>query len=238
MLGIDDREIREFEKDLKTFADKAYPFATRNTINRAAFTTQKTARENVREEMVLRNRFTVQSIQVSPERFQLNVDRQVATVGSTAPYMEDQEFGDTKTKTGKEGVAIATSYSAGQQGQQPRTRLPRKPNQLQNIRLSKRRKGGRAANKMQANLMAVKQAAESGNRYVFLDLRRGAGIFKVTGGKRKPRIRMIYDLSRKSVVIPKNPWLAPAVATVEPQIPGFYRDSLIFQLKRNKLFRG
>tara|TARA_R110002153_G_C13332612_1_gene498560 strand:- start:1969 stop:2682 length:714 start_codon:yes stop_codon:yes gene_type:complete len=235
MFSIDKRDIIQFEHQLKTFAEKAYPFATRNTINTAAFATQKAAKENIRNSMTLRNKFTERSIKVVPDKRNLDVDKQVATVGSTAPYMAKQEYGDTETSSGKEGVAIATSYAAGQQGQKPRTRLPRKPNLLQNIRLSKR-KSGRAGNKMQANLIAVKHAAESGNRYVFLDLRRGAGIFKVVGGKKRPRIKMLYDLSRKTVVIPKNPWMSPAVETTEPKILGYYKDSLEFQLKRQKLF--
>jgi len=235
MIGLDDKDIWKYERDLRKFADKAFPFATRNTINRGAFTAQKKAKENVREQMTLRNRFTERTIQVVPEKTELNISRQEARVGSTADYMEDQEFGHIKRKGGKDGVPIATGYSAGQQGQQPRSRLPRKANKLQNIQLSKRR-GRKGASKMQANMIKVKQAAESGQKYVFLDLRRGPGIFKVLGGKRRPRIKMVWDLSRQSVVIPKNPWLKPAVDETQPLMPGFYRDSLEFQARRNGLF--
>lgn len=236
MITMDDKDIWKYERDLRLFAEKAYPFATRNTINRGAFTAQKKAKEHVRSEMVLRNRFTERSIQVVPERRELNVKRQEATVGSTAGYMEDQEFGTIKAKGGKEGVPIATSYSAGQRGQQPRTRMPRRANALQNIQLSKR-SSRKAKNKRQANLIKVKQAAESGQKYVFLDLRRGAGIFKVVGGKRRPRLRMLWDLSRKTVVVPPNPWLKPSVDATRPLMAGFYKDSLEFQVRRNGLFR-
>lgn len=235
MFGVDTRDIKEMERDLKTFARKAYPFATRKTVNDAAFQAQRIARADVREEMVNRNRFTVQSIQVEQTKT-LQVSRQAAVVGSIADYMEDQEFGAVKTKTGKEGVSIATSYSAGQgDNAQPRTRLPRKPNRMANIQLQRRRKKG--TSRKQQNLIAIKQAAETGRKYVFLDLGRTKGIFKVTGGKRRPKIKMVHDMSRQSVVIPKNPWLAPAFEETTRMIPAFYADALRFQLRRRGLFQ-
>lgn len=236
MFQIDDEEIKMFEADLKRFANRAFPFATRKTINNSAYKAQEIAKEHIRNTMTLRNVFTLQSIQVHPERVELSVRHQMATIGSTVDYMEDQEFGGTKVKKGSEGVPIATSYSAGQQGKQPRTRLPSRSNKLQNISLSKRRKKG--SNRKQINLIAVKTAVTSGNRYVFLDLRRGAGIFRVLGSKRRPRIKMLWDLSRKSVVIPKTPWLAPSTIATIPFISGFYREALIYQLKRKGLFRS
>lgn len=235
MFGVDNRDIRELERDLKTFANRAYPYATRQTLNDTAFQAQRIAREDVRNDMVLRNRFTVQSIQVDQART-LAVSRQAATVGSIADYMEDQEFGATKAKKGSEGVAIATSYSAGQgQDAQPRTRLPRKPNKLANIQLQNTRRRG--SSRKQRNLIAIKDAAASGNKFVFLDLGRRKGIFRVTGGKRNPKIRMVHDLSNQSVVIPKNPWLKPAFDESLRMLPAFYADALRFQLRRNGLFR-
>ena len=124
MFAVDNRDIKKMERDIKTFAKDALPFATRKTVNDAAFQTQRIARVDVKNDMVNRNRFTVQSIQVDQART-LQISRQEAVVGSIADYMEDQEFGAVKSKSGKEGVAIATSYSAGQgENAQPRTRLP------------------------------------------------------------------------------------------------------------------
>lgn len=236
MFSIDDKDIRRMEQDLKTFASRAYPFASKNTINQAAFTAQRISRESVKEDLTLRNRFTVQSIQVEQTRT-LDVRRQAAVVGSVAPYMETVEFGGVKGKQGKEGTPIATSYAAGQgQNAQPRTRLPRKANTLQNIQL--RRNQLKAKTRRQKNLVAVKDAAQSGRKFVFLELSRRKGIFRVTGGKRRPRLKMVWDLTRQSVIVPRNPWLAPAVKQTERAIPGIYQDSLRFQLKRNNLFRG
>ncbi len=229
MFQIEDRQIKQLENELKGFAHKALPFATKATLNRAAFETQKTARINV-ESMTLRNAFTRQSIQVDQART-LNINRQQSTTGSTAAYMESQEFGDTKSDP-----SIPTSYSAGQRGQQPRTRLPRKPNKLANIKLQHRKKAG--SSRKQRNFLAIKQAAASGHKFVYLDMGRTKAIFRITGGKRKPKINMVHNLSRQSVAIPRNPWLSPAVKEVERKIPQFYQDALRFQLKRHGLLRG
>ena len=70
-----------------------------------------------------------------------------------------------------------------------------------------------------------------------MDLQRHPGIYRVTGGKRNPKIKLIHDMSKKSVSIPRNPWLAPAVRTVEERVPQFYKDALAFQLKRQGIFR-
>lgn len=230
MIKLDDKQIRRFESDLKTFAKRAYPFATKQTINGTAFEAQKRAKANIRESMITRNRFTESSIRVVQAKG-LVVSRQEARMGSIAPYMADQEFGATQHSTGKTGVGLSTSYAAGQGESKPRTRLPRKANALQNVRLSKRR-GRIKGSKRQQNFVKVKQAAENGDRYVFLDLRRGPGIFRVLGGKRKPRIRMIADLSHRSVVIPKNPTIGPAAEAARRGIPVRYERALRFQLKR------
>lgn len=235
MLTINDKQIRRYEDDLKTFKRKAYPFATRATVNGAAFSARGFAQENIRNSMIERNRFTASSVRVKQSRT-LDVRRQAAIVGSIADYMEDQEFGATKTRKGKKGVPIQTSYSAGlAKDAQPRTRLPRKANALQNIQLRKRRKKG--SSRKHQNFIAIRQAAETGSKYVYLDLGRKQGIFRVLGGKRRPYIRMVADLSETSVNIPKNPWLAPAVARTEQEIPGLYAEALRFQLRRHGLFR-
>lgn len=230
MFDIKDGQIKEFEQDLKVFAGRALPFATKKTLNDTAFQAQRIARTDLQRGMVLRNRFTVQSVRVDQART-LNVRRQAATVGSVAGYMEDQEFGATKTKP-----AIPTSYAAGQsESAQPRTKLPRKPNKLANIRLKQRRKAGRS--RKQNNLVAVKQAASSSNKYVFLDLGKRKGLFRVTGGRRRPQVKMVHDLTEQSVRIPANPWLQPAFNEAGRMLPAFYADALRFQLKRQGLFK-
>ncbi len=228
------RDVKEMERWLGAFAHKALPYATRNTINQTAFRTMREARANVRTYMVTRNRWSEQSIRVNPSRT-LNINRQAAAVGSIAPYMEVQEYGGVKRAGGREGTPIPTAYSAGQGlTARPRTRLPRKPNKLANIRLSSR---GIRGNRRRRNIAVVKQAAESGQKYVYLDLGRRKGIFKVIGGKRRPKVRMVHDLTRRSVRIPREPWLRPAVDTLAPKMRGIHAESLRFQIRRFGIFK-
>ena len=229
MFKFDDRDVRRLERTLEKIKDRAIPFATKSTLNSAAFLAQKIWRADVASTMTLRNKFTQQSMRVVTTRT-LNVRQQAAIVGSIADYMETQEFGGTKTKKGKEGVSLTTGYAAGQQGQQPRTRLARKANSLRTIQLKSR--GRKGATRGQRNLIAVKQAAGSNNKFIFMDLGRRKGLFKVIGGKRNPRVKMVHDLTKQSVRIPANKSLTRSVDKTNPALPALYAEALRFQLKR------
>lgn len=246
MFSLDVSNIKMLESDLKTFASRAYPFATKQTVNRAAFSTQKLAKRRIGKQFITRNQFTARSVQVDQART-LAVSRQAAVVGSIADYMADQELGGTKRMGGKHGVPIATSYAAGQgMDSQPRTRLPRKPNRMQNISL-RRGRTKRPKNSRQALLFKVQDAVKSGRRQIFHDGRgnKKQGIFKVVGGSksfkrgwpRNAKLRMLWDMSEQSVRVPKDPWLAPTVRRVEKRIPFFYREALTFQANRIRLFK-
>lgn len=247
MFQIDDKNIKRLERELSEFASKALPFATRKTLNDTAFAAQRIAKADVRNDLTLRNRFTEQSIQVQQERRELNIRKQQATVGSIADYMEDQEFGAVVGKPGKYGAVIPTSWAAGQEGQQPRTRLPKAANKLANIRLRKRLKRGKLASRRQEAFLRGLLAANEGDRYVFIPAGEGgtsSGIYRVWGRRRRKgrytriKLKMVYSMRRRPSVIPKKPWLAPAVAEASRMLPAFYADALRFQLRRHGLFKG
>ncbi len=226
-INLDD--IKQFEHELGKLPVK---FAQRSAINGTAFTTQKIARNIVGAKMVQRNAFTKRSIQVDMAK-----GSAPAIVGSIADYMATQEFGGVKTTEGKHGVPIPTAAASGESGEaRLPQKLPKRPNRLSNIKL---RKGGRKGkNRKQRNRVRVQEAAAAGgrNRFIFLDLGRRKGIYKVTGGKRKPKIRKMYDLSKNTVFIPKNPWLKPAVDKAVKSLPSLYLRALEFQAKRLSLF--
>lgn len=233
MFSINNENVRKLERDLKQMAERALPFATKKTLNDAAFQAQRIIKADLPKDFILKNRFTMRSIRVEQART-LNIRRQQSVIGSTAAFMEDQEFGGIIRSKGKHGVPIPTSFSAGQgEKTKPRTRLPRKANRLRNLRLSKRNKT--AASKKQRNMITIRNAIDTGNRVVFLDLQHSKGIFKITGRK-KLRFKMLYNLTHKSLVIPKRPWLKPAFDESIRMIPAFYADALRFQLKRHRLF--
>lgn len=233
MISIDDRDFKKLEKDLKTFGARALPFATKATLNGAAFSARKIAQDTIGAKMTERNAFTRRSIQVQ-KAFTLNIAHQEAIVGSTADYMETQEFGGSKKKTGKHGVAIPTSEASGEGPSAfPRRRVVRRANKLSVLTLTKRRASG---DRKQRNKIAIMEAISTKRRFVFLDLGRRSGIFRVLGSKKNPRLRKLWDMSKPHVVIPKRPWLAPSVAKAQAAMPRQYEKALRFQLKRLGIF--
>lgn len=243
MFKFESDEVRDLQRELEQIGKRSIPFATRAALNGAAFRARALSRENIQDSMTLRNKWTLGSVRVEPDRRELNIRRQAAVIGSTEGYLEDQEFGTTEAARGSEGVAIPTGYSAGQNGQKPRTRLPRRPNQLKNIKLSKRRRA--AKNKAQENLFKIQDAVTSGRRVVYLDFGKTKGLFKVVGGRKSfkrggpkgARLQMLYDLSRPAVRIPARPWLAPATDRAAAELPKLYGEALAFQLKRRRKYR-
>ncbi len=239
MFSIKTKKIRDLENQLYMVAEKAVPYATRNTVNNAAFLGMRLSKTRIAKSLTLRNKWTEKSIRVNPTRT-LNVSRQMALLGSTEDYMEDQEFGAIKRRKGKIGVPLATGESSGEgDTPTPRKRLPRGKNKLRKIRLSRRRAQGKT--KKQKTLIRVREAIKTGNRYVYLDTGRTKGVFRVKGGtKKNPQnavVRMLYSLNESSVRIPRDPWLYPSVERTKAFIPDIYTRSLKFQLKRLNLLQ-
>lgn len=234
MFSIDVSDLRRLERDLETLKSKAVPYALRNSLNTAAFEGRKLWLEEQRGELVLRNTWTARQVRVEKARG-LNVRNMVAVVGSLAPYMREQEFGGRRSGGGRHGLPIPTSVAAGQgMGTQPRTRLVRGANKLGAIRLTTR--GRNRGHRRQRNAIAIAQAIKSGSKYVFLELENSKGIFQITGGRRKPRIRMIWDISRGSVVIPPHPTLGPALESLGYMMPRIHAQAFLEQLRMHGVF--
>jgi hypothetical protein len=256
MLRVDLSDVRKFEKDLGRFVPSAFAFATRSTVNGMAFKAQSVGRKQIGRKMIERSKFTRQTVQVDQTRT-LDVDRQAAVVGAVkrmgknvnAGFLEKQEFGGVKTKTHRYGTPIATSFSSGEgEGSQPRRRLPISKHTIRKIILHKARarKKGQPKTKKQKMLFKVQDAVESGNRVIFAQNGRKKGIFRVVGGRKGTkrgwpkgaRLKMLHNLSRDSVRIPRNPWLSPAVEVAKRHGPEIYLKALKFQVERHGLFSG
>jgi len=232
VIKIDLSKAKRLERELKGFANKAYPYATRSAINGYAFKARDMAKQTINETMVLKNRYTERSIRVNKTN-SLQISSQEASIGSLLDYMETQEFGGTKRSQGKYGTPLATSYSAGQTGQ--RTKLPKRMNRMANLVLA--RKGIKAKNRRQRNLIAIQQAVKSGNKVAYLDLGTKKGLFRITGKKSALNVRMLYDLSHKSVRIPANKWLQKSIDKTLPFMEDIYIKALQFQIDKHGLFR-
>lgn len=250
VLSVDTRQIRRLADDVKKLSKSAYPIAVERTLNDSAKTARTLSRERIKKQMINRNAFTRNSI-----RFVLAkkgpVSGKFSTVGSIAEYLEGQEFGRNEskktTKGGESGVAIPTSFSAGQdEKSKPRLKIPRAGNKMARINLN--RKKSKTSNKKQSLLLSVNRAVFTGRRYFFHDFggSKSRGIFKAVGGSKSSakkggwpkgaRISLVWSMRQRSYTIPKNPWLKPATNETQKMMPAFYASALKFQIERQKLF--
>lgn len=230
-------EIEDLEKDLKVLAKRAYPFATKQTLNKTAAVAREFAQEEIDRKMIQRNTWTRRSVRFN-QTTTLNVDQQQSEVGSLEEYMETQEKGGVKRKRGKHGTPIPTAYSAGQGHVKQRTRLVRRPNKMKAIKFQQRNFKSLGKTLKQRLLVAVRTAVKRGDRFMYAEFSgRKKGIMRLLGGRRKTRLEMVHDLSRGIVMIPPRPWLRPAVNRALREMPGIYRAALIFQLRRQGIIR-
>lgn len=249
-ISVDTRDFRTLESHLKTFKASAHPFATKAMLNKTAFEAQDIARKRLRFGFVLRNKHAIQSIRVNPTKT-LRVNQQAAVIGSTADYMETQEFGGTNVKKGRHGVVLPTSFSAGQsEKSRPRFKLARPSNKLRRLRLSRgsTRPTGQPKDRKQAFLFKVQDAISSGGRVFFHKGQRGraTGIYRVKGGRKGfkrgwpkgARVKLLHRIEHTAYTIPRKPWLGPTVDVARKRMPRLYTDALRFQLKRHNLFKG
>tara|TARA_R110000751_G_scaffold77971_2_gene157161 strand:+ start:2471 stop:3193 length:723 start_codon:yes stop_codon:yes gene_type:complete len=237
-ITMNDEGLKRFERDLKRLRKRALPFATREALNSTAKAARGLAKKNVRSKMILRNKFTLASVQAIFERKSLIIDKQRSIVGSTQPYMERQEFGGRRTSRGRYGVPIPTRDASNEgRGASPRKKLPTRINKLRNIRLRGKRKG---KNRRHTNALIIQHAIDGRKtKHVFMKTDRGPGIYSVKGmAKGKAKVKLIHDLSYKAVAIPKRQWLLPAVDKAAKSMPANYKRSLRRQLIKHGIFKG
>lgn len=236
-ITMDDRQLKAFEKALRAFP-RAHALAVRGMLNTAAFQARREWQKNIKARMVVRARGkfgAVGSIRVDRARGGAPTGGR-SVVGSIAPYMSDQEFGGTRRAGGKRGVPIPSRFASGEgRGRSPRKRLVRESRSLRAIRLSRRRnKGGATAlNRNRRAMIAIKVAQKAGTEFVFLDLQRAPGIYRVPQGR--GRLELVHETQRSVINIPKNPTLLPAIKTVRPRMPGIYKAELRRQLVRRRI---
>lgn len=239
MFDFDDKGIRKFERTLEKANQTAIPFAVKQTLDSLAFETRTAAQDIINKKMITRNTFTTRSVQVVKVKG-LQIKRMESRTGSTADYMETQEFGGVKKRQGKKGTPIPTSIASGEgKGVIPRRKVVRSMHKLSKIRLNKK-SAKRYASKKQEIFLRAKEAIESGSKYIYLEDGDKRAIYRIKGrrvgkGRRKIsglRMEMIHNLSHTSVIIPRNPWLDPAVKATVPKAQKIYKQQLVRQLRR------
>ncbi len=231
-FDADLKDLGRLQKDLNTFSKKSVPFAMRKALNETAFLGRKLWKREMGQRFVLRNKFTAGSLRVQKVKRGNDPDQMFSMIGSISPYMGLQEAGGTKKgKTG--AVAIPTAVAAGQAlGSQPRTKVVRRPNRMPNINLDKRIRSG---SKSQRNAANVQQAARLKRKYALIEREGGkTAIVRVTGRK-KLNVKMVWDLSRKSVRIKPEPTLQPTLVRLQQLRPAIHRRAIIKELRFRKI---
>ncbi len=231
-LVVDTTQIRKLVRDLETFASKALPFAVRESLNRSALAAKNVWGEEIRRTLIVRNAWTLGSLRVQRVSGGLDPRRMVSVVGSLAPYMRTQELGGTKRKHGKHGVAIPTKVASGEgRGGGPRQRLVRAPNRLGAIQLQART----GTSRKQRNAVAIRKAVKGGRRFVFLELEKTQGLFRLSGGKRNPKLDLLWETKRAAVAIPPHRTLGPALERLQPHLPAIHLGALREQAARHRI---
>lgn len=223
--------VERLARDMALFRKQAVPHATRAALNNTAFQARQEYQEEIRESLVLRSPWTVRSVVVR-KATGLNVAAQQALMGSLAHYMDDQEAGATHTKSGKHGEPIP----AAAPGQRKNRRKVPRSKQFKGLRLMPRVPGSRSRQIGAAFEMARRRG---GKQFAFLRISANRrGIFEVNPRSKRRGLRKVWDLSKSSVRIPPNPMMGPALVKTERAYPSIWKEALLFQIRRGRLFRS
>lgn len=213
---------------LHELARVGVPYATRNTLTRSAFVARSEWTRQLFFQMTLRNRYTERSLRVEPARG-TNVASMEAKVGSVAEYMARREEGAIELPKRGSHVPIATPVASGEGRGRERMRLVRSQSKLANISLNARI----GATKKQRNAIAIDMARRSGKRFAFIEGERASGIVRVGGGKRRPRIDMVWNLSKSAVRVPPFPTLQMALERTKDHVEDIAVRALLEQIDRH-----
>lgn len=225
-VQLNDRQIKEWVSKLKTFTRHGYPNAVKRTVNKAADRTRDLGKKVVAGKMTLRNRWVAGSIRSEWTKSN-RVSSMASVVGSAGRELERQEFGATVRGKGKTKSIVTAEGTREGESAQPRKGLLRP--RLGKLNLRKSKRGLRRMNKRQRALVTIKTlGSQSRNDIFYLNLGQRQGFFRMDGGK----LKMVVDLSRRSVRVPRNPWLLPTTRKIQKHVPGIYRRELRDQMRR------
>lgn len=206
-------------KILEEFPVRTFPALGRFIVNKLAFEARKQAVKRVKRQFITRNRFTTSNIQyVSAPRTRKLKDVE-SSYGATdrIEYMKDQEEGTTIKPQSGQKLPVPTKLARRSSSIEKLKRARFKMNSLGNLRKTSEMRG---ATKKQRTIALIQDMArkKQRNRLAILPFSRKPGIYKVLGsGKErkgmksrvKYRLRLIYDLSKRSLRLKPSPWMAP-----------------------------
>jgi hypothetical protein len=229
---IDIRGIDEMQRQLTELSKRSVPYAARETLNSLAFEGRKIWQGEMRASLTLRNQFTERRALVEPAR-NLRMSTMEAKLGHTEEYMRLLEEGKPE-RADRRWRAIPTEVAAGQaKGSLSggRKRAVRRANIIRTLGNLKA-KGFSGRSRKAQNARAVGAAIKSGKRLALLDFGRRKGIYKIMGGKRRPKVVKLYDLSRRVTPMPKIPTLQRTLDQTLQRGPAIAYEALERQLAR------
>lgn len=232
LVVIDTSDFRRYRQELKRFG-VAHAHGVRNALNGCAFEAQKAWRDEVANSFTLRSSFTERSIQVDKARG-ISVSAMRAVVGSTAPYMGDQEVGAEVRGKGRH-KPIPAPVAGGGSGSGVRPRKVAGRYLLSKIKVANPLVG--RFGRKQRNAIAMATAVATGNRFALLSrVRGGKGLFEVKRlGPRRFGLRLIWDVSRSAVHVKPEPTMHRAIDHSMSAFERITKQALIDQLKRDKV---
>lgn len=227
-MKVDLSDFKRLTRDLEKVSQVAVPYGVRNGLNALAFEGRRIWQEVLGETFILRNDWTTR---------RLHVDKATGTTitGMRSVLTSPDAYLDTQEEGGTSDHVVPTGVATGEgRGADPRRRLVRKPNRVSVITLGTRPRT--AASRRQGNAIAVRMAAASGNRFVFLNLGKRKGLFRVTGGGRTAKVDMVWDTRSKSHRIKAKPTLGPTIRRLELKASAIMERAFVEQLRRAKVF--
>jgi hypothetical protein len=199
------------QRELEQLARRGVPYAARETLNGLAFEGRKIWQGEMRATLTLRNAFTERRALVERATGTRMSDMQ-ASLGHTEDYMRRLEAGIGE-RARRGGLAIPTEAAAGQaKGSLPAGRKRAVRPSLVIRVLGKVKRQAKSLPRKVRNARAVRDAIRNGSRLAYLELDRRRGIYKIMGGRKRPKIRKLYDLSRRAVPLPRIPTLQRTLA--------------------------
>lgn len=225
LAGLD-----RMQRELEAMSRRHVPRAARELVNSLAFAGREAWQREMQARLTLRNQFTQRRALVDQCRT-LRMSAIESRLGHTEPYMALLEKGG-RERAAKRFRPIPTEVAAGQPKgslKAGRRRLVR-PSALISRLGSLKLRGANARGRKANNARAVQGAIRSGRRLALLDLGRGKGIYRVTGGRKRARVIKLYDLTRRSVLVPRTPTLALALKRALRKAPRLAHTALTRQL--------
>lgn len=186
-----------FKKRVKRL-EHQYPKIRRNTLNDMAFVARREIQKDLGNQFTLRNSFTAGSIAVNKASESRG---SFAAVGSMQNYMRTQEYGGNQSIKNIPTTDARVNKAA--------TKMVRA-----NLRLSKMGSLTKKTGTNREAYIAIQQARRRKQKLVVLEVNGRKGIYQLNN-TRSPKgksasgdIRLIHDLSRKSVNITAVDWLS------------------------------